>query len=180
MRRRPFRRGTPEQDPRAAIMRAIRTIRKQQQDLDRRAGSAYAGVARVEHEIQLQRRALAEAAEQIAVAATAAQRAADSARAEAGDAGEAAEAGEAAAEAYQRTADGLRSQLDVVAASGAQLDTIEAGARENTERTRALLTKNRRRLGAALHEQVALLARLEELERKRLVAEALREHRSPP
>jgi len=155
-------------------MRAIRTIRKQQQDLDRRAGSAYAGVARVEHEIQLQRRALAEAAEQIAVAATAAQRAADSARADAG------EAGEAAAEAYQRTADGLRSQLDVVAASGAQLDTIEAGARENTERTRALLTENRRRLGAALHEQVALLARLEELERKRLVADALRKRRPPP
>jgi len=29
-------------------MRAIRTIREQQQELDRRAGSAYAGVGRVE------------------------------------------------------------------------------------------------------------------------------------
>jgi hypothetical protein len=68
----------------------------------------------------------------------------------------------------------------VIAASGAQLDGLQAGTRENTERTRALLAENRRRLGAALHEQVALLARLEELERKRLVAESLRKHHPPP
>jgi chromosome segregation ATPase len=170
VRRRPFGRDTPEQDARAAIMRSIRTIRAQQQELDRRAGSAYAGVARVEQELQLQRRALAEAGEQIRLAVAAAEHAAASARAD---------GGEAAAAPYQLTAEGLRAQLDVIAASGAQLDGLQAGTRENTERTRALLAENRRRLGAALHEQVALLARLEELERKRLVAESLRKHHPP-
>ena len=66
----------------------------------------------------------------------------------------------------------------MVAASGTQLDALEVGAQQNVERTRALLIANRQRLGAALHEQVALLARLEELERKRLVADALRKR--PP
>lgn len=152
-------------------MRAIRTIREQQQELDRRAGSAYAGVARVEQELQLQRRALARAGEQIRLAVTAAELAAESARAD---------GGAAAAAPYRLTAEGLRAQLDVVAASGAQLDGLESGAQQNIERTRALLRENRLRLGAALHEQVALLARLEDLERKRLVAEALRKRRPPP
>jgi len=152
-------------------MRAIRTIREQQQELDRRAGSAYAGVARVEQELQLQRRALARAGEQIRLAVTAAELAAESARAD---------GGAAAAAPYQLTAEGLRAQLDVVAASGAQLDGLESGAQQNIERTRALLRENRVLLGAALHEQVALLARLEDLERKRLVAEALRKRRPPP
>ena len=152
-------------------MRAIRTIREQQQELDRRAGSAYAGVARVEQELQLQRRALARAGEQIRLAVTAAELAAESARAD---------GGAAAAAPYRLTTEGLRAQLDVVAASGAQLDGLESGAQQNIERTRALLRENRVLLGAALHEQVALLARLEDLERKRLVAEALRKRRPPP
>ena len=40
MRRRLFGRDAPEQDPRAAITQAIRTIREQQQRLDRNAGGA--------------------------------------------------------------------------------------------------------------------------------------------
>lgn len=169
MRRRLFGRDAPEQDPRAAITQAIRAIREQQQRLDRHAGGAYAGIARVDQELRRQRDALAGAAEQIRLAVAAAERAADSAQAA---------GGAAAAAPFLRTAEGLRAQLDVVAASGTQLDALEVGAQQNVERTRALLAENRRRLGAALLEQVALLARLEELERKRLVAEALRKR--PP
>ena len=148
-------------DPRAEILTAIRTLRDQQTELNRRAGTAFVSMAQVAQTVREQRVALDAALAQIDVAIAAAGRAADGARADGGD---------AAAAPYEQTVAGLRSQREVVTASAQQLAGLREGAADNIERAQEMLRRHRLELGLALREQVRLLQRLDELERRRLAA----------
>lgn len=150
------------------VRNAIALITEQQRELDRRAGSAYAGVAVVERELRSQRAMLAAAVCQVDAAITAAERAAESGRAD---------GGEPAAAPYERTAAGLRAQRAVLVGAAEQLETLRGGTERNAERTAELLTENRQRLRAALDEQLTLLRRFEELERRRAIGELRRRRR---
>jgi hypothetical protein len=146
-------------DPRTVILHVIRQLREQQRDLDRRAGVAYAGTARVEREVQSQQRFLRTALADVETAVAAARQAAETARAEGAD-----------ATPYEQTVAGLRAQGEVLAASGEQLAGLRGGAHQNAERTGELLAGNRHRIARALREQLSLLQRLDELERRRTIA----------
>lgn len=167
----PGRRGRPPVDPRGEILAAIRTLRDQQVELNRRAGAAFVSMAQVAQAVREQRATLDAALAQIDIAATAAQRAADAARAD---------AGEPAAAPYEQTVAGLRSQRAVVAAFAGQLAGLREGATDNVERAQDMLRRHRRELGSALREQVRLLQRLDELERRRVAAAALARRRGRP
>lgn len=156
--------GRREADPRAEILAAIRTLRDQQVELNRRAGTAFVSMAQVARAVKEQRAALDAAVAQIDIATAAAQRAAASARADGGD---------AAAAPYEQTVAGLRSQREVVNASGEQLAGLRAGAVDNIQNAQEMLRRHRLELGLALREQVRLLQRFDELERHRLAAAAI-------
>lgn len=158
-------------DPRAEILTAIRTLRDQQLELNRRAGTAFVSMAQVARAVKEQRIALDTAVAQIDIATAAAQRAADSARAD---------GGAAAAAPYEQTVAGLRSQREVVTASGEQLAGLRAGATDNIENAQEMLHRHRLELGLALREQVRLLQRLDELERHRLAAAAIARRQGQP
>lgn len=163
-------RGPAPPDLRAQLRQAIVRIREQQAEVGRQAGSAIVRQGQAEQAVRQQQLTLAQAEAQIRDAVAAAQRAADGARED---------GGQAAAAPYQQTADGLRSQLAVVETARGQLERLRGDAVSNVAQAHVMLHENRASLDVALRAEVALLLRLERLERDRVIAEALRRRDRP-
>lgn len=153
-----------ETNPRAAILQAIAHTRRQQAKLAADSGAVFVKRAEIERAVANQRLVLAGAADQIRHAMSVAQSAAAGARADEG----------VDATPYERTAQGLQTQLDVVLGSIGQLEQLRAGAQANVTNARTMLQNNASSLDQALRAEVQLLGQLERLERQRVIAEATR------
>jgi ABC-type transporter Mla subunit MlaD len=158
--------GSPAPDPRTAILDAIRRIGRDQQLLSRRIEDAYVQRIQLDRVLHEQSDLLAQAVAQIQDAITEARRAAESAR-----------AGDQPAAQYEQTVAGLRSQLAVVEASAADLERLRGDVAASSARVARLLRESAASLDATLRAEVGLLARLERLERERVIAAARRQHR---
>lgn len=162
--------GRPaEFDPLDRIRQTIAWIDGQRRAATANAGAALVSQAQVEHALREQLIVLSRARVEISDALSAANRAATDALAE---------QGAVAAAPYEQTGAGLRSALDVVAASTAQLNALHEVSRTNIGQAREVLIGARRSLDAALREQLALLLALERTQRQRLVQQSRR--RTPP
>lgn len=160
--------GDPDGDARDRLVDAISRIRRDQRAVEVSLGAAIVDAATLDRALRDQRGLLSAAAQQIAEARAVAQRAAD---------GAAADGGDVAAAPYRLAVDGFAAQLRVVQASGAQLDRLGAGAADNVGQTRRLLRESAASLDGALRAEMDLLARLDRLERERMIAETRRAHR---
>jgi hypothetical protein len=157
-----------DDDPAAAVGRAIRQIQHEQRVLAARIGTAVATQAQTAQALRQQHVVLSRVRAEIVQAKSVAERAAESARADEGP---------AAAVPFDQTAAGLQAQLDAVQLALDEITGMQHAAHGNTERARALLRNSRASLDEALREQMRLLARLERLHRQRLIAEARQQAR---
>lgn len=151
------------------MVQAITRTREQQLRLAADAGAVFVRGAELERSLVNQHLVLTGAAEQIDQAKQVAQRAAADARA----------AGGVDSAPYERTADGLQSQLELVLASIDQLAALRAGARANLTDAHRLLQDNAATLDQALRVEIRLLGQLERLERQRIITQA-RARANPP
>ena len=158
--------GAPAPESRRAILDGIRRISLDQQLLSHHIGDAYVQRAQLDQILREQNDVLAQVAAQIQDAITQVQGAAESVR-----------TGDAPADHYDQTVAGLRSQLAVVEASVAELERLRRDAAASTARVAHLLRECGESLDATLRAEVGLLARLEVLERDRLITAARRQRR---
>lgn len=155
--------GHGEPDPFDRIRQTIAAIGDQRSAAAANTGAALVNQAQVERALRDQMAQLVRVREQITDALATAERAAAGARAD---------DGELAAAPYEQTADGLRSALDVVGASFAQLDGLHDVSQTNIQQARELVAAARRTLDTALRDQVKLLLRLERVHREHLLEQA--------
>lgn len=169
MRWRPGRSGSSgDDDPGAAVRRAITAITAARETATRNAAAALVNQAQAGRAISLQRAELARAVADVDTAVAAAERvAADALETD----------GPEAAAPYQLHVSGLQSQRDVLGAALRQVDQLRDASGEQVGRARELLVRSRAELDAALREQLRLLIAIERLERARLIAAA---RRQPP
>ncbi|MDQ2797186.1 MAG: hypothetical protein M3Y06_08485, partial [Actinomycetota bacterium] len=119
------------------IRQTIVAINEQRRAAATNAGAALVNQAEVERALREQLVQLVKARAQIGEALAAAERAAGGARAD---------SGELAAAPYDQTAAALRSALEVITASFAQLDGLHEVSQTNIQQARDLLSAARRTL----------------------------------
>jgi len=154
-------RRRPDDDPTAAVRRAILQLRRGQRQLAARIGTAAVARGQTEQAIAEQSQFLARAQAEIVRAKAAAERAAAKARTD-GDQVDAAR--------YELAARGLQSQFDTVQVTVDQLEHVRDTAAQHIDRTRDLLRRTQASLDQAVRAQVSMLADLERLERQRVIA----------
>lgn len=170
--------ASPEGESSAAIRRAIIRLAEQREQAAADAGRAVVTQAELIRAVRDQRaylsRVVGEIDAAIALASDAAARARSEAVSASLDGADVERLGDAAAAPYAQTGAALRRQRDVVSATAAQLERLDAVSAEQIARTRELLRESVRSLDDAIREQLRLLVELERIERARLVAAARR------
>jgi hypothetical protein len=145
----------------ARVRRAIVQIAEQRVAAERTFATLVVNEARLQRLLREQRGYLEDSMGEIARAGEFANAAAARVRAEGADAAP-----------YEQTAAALQRQADVVDAARRQLADAEAAGRDNMARARQLFDDNLARLENSLREQLELLVRLEELDRRHGAADA--------